>query len=88
MRTGAYLERVFPRKALVAMPAWEGLNRQMYPLMPFQVMVPVETLRTLVASEGAIVLRVRGLRVAVHLLHLGRVATVVALHHAMRHATD
>ena len=53
----------------------------MYPLMPFEVMVSVETLRTLIALEGSFIMRC-WLRVPIQLLLQMRcVATVVARHH-------
>jgi hypothetical protein len=59
-------------------------------LMSLQIVVAVETLRTLIALERSVVLRVRlGLRmVAVHVLHVRCVSTVVCWHHRRRHATD
>jgi hypothetical protein len=77
-----YLERVFPREALVAVPAWEGLDREMYPLMPLQVVIPVEALRALVASKRSVVL---WCTLLVHLLYLCRVSAVVIVDHAVRH---
>jgi hypothetical protein len=58
--------------------------------MSLQVVVAVEALRTLVALERPVVLRVRlSLRVmAVHVLHVRCVSTVVCWHHRGRHTTD
>lgn len=56
------------------MMAGERLHRQMDPFMSLQVVVPVETLRALVALEGSVVRRTRwvarvGWMAPVHLLH-------------------
>ena len=49
-------------------------------LMPLEIMVPIETLRTLITSERSILSRPRtGMRrrwAPVHLLHAGEVAAV------------
>ena len=55
-RGGAYLERILPREALLTMTAREGLDRQVNPLMPLQVVIAVEALRTLIALERPVVL--------------------------------
>lgn len=55
----AYLQCVFPREALVTVVAWERLDGEMDSLMPFQVVVPVEALRTLVALEWSFEVRGR-----------------------------
>ncbi len=47
----AHLQSVLAREALVAVAARERLHRQMYPLVPLQVVIPVEALRALVALE-------------------------------------
>lgn len=60
----------------------------MYPLVPLQVVVPIETLRTLIASERSVVLRVLWLRMAVHVLHVRCMTTVEAWHHAVRYTAD
>lgn len=77
----AYLESIFPRKALLTVPAREGLHRKMYPLMPLEVMVSVETLGTLIALEGSLIMRC-WLWISIHLLvQLGCMAAMVTRHH-------
>ena len=46
-----YLESILPRKALIAVRAREGLHSQMNALVAFEIVIAVETLRTLVAFE-------------------------------------
>ena len=70
----AHLECIFPREALVAVAARKGFHRKMYPFVPFEVMVSVETLGALITLERAFVERC--LRLAVQLLHLGSMPTV------------
>ena len=53
------LERVLTGEALVAVATWERLDGEMNALMPLQVVISVETLRALIASEGSVVLRAR-----------------------------
>lgn len=86
---GAYLERVFPRKALVAVVAREGLDSQVDPLVSLQVVVPVEALRTLIALEWSIVCAwlLVG-RVAHEVRHCCCMATVEARHHARVYTTN
>ena len=68
------------------MSAREGLDSQVDALMAFEIVISVETLRTLIATEGTIGLRILMWHlVAVHLLH-GGVSTVVVHRHAVRHA--
>ena len=62
------LERILSREALVAVATWKWLDSQMYPLMSLQIVIAVEALRTLVASEGSVVLWVALLRMAVKML--------------------
>lgn len=82
-----YLERVLAREALVAMAAWERLDSKMYPLVPLQVVISVEALRTLVAPKRSVILWARLLCVvSIHLLHLRGVATVEAWTHTVVHA--
>ena len=88
MNAEPYLERVLAREALITVTTRERLDGKMYPLMPLQIVIAVEALRTLVAPEWAIILWVRLWWVAIHLVHLGCVATVVATHHAVLHAAD
>jgi hypothetical protein len=59
-------------------------------LMSLQIVVAVEALRTLIAFERSVVLRVRlSLRVvAVHVLHVRCVSTVVCWHHRGWHTAD
>lgn len=51
MAPWTYLEGVFPGEALVAVSAREGLDGKMDALVSFQIVVAVEALRALVASE-------------------------------------
>jgi len=68
------------------MSTWERLDSKVYPLMPLQIMISVEALRTLVTLEGPLAVW-RLLWVTVHLLHLCRMPTVEAiLRHAARHS--
>jgi hypothetical protein len=52
-----YLQRILPRKPLVTIAAPKWLDGQVYPLVPLQVVVPVEGLRALAAFERALGLR-------------------------------
>ena len=49
-----YLESIFSGETLVAMCAWEWLDREMYPLMSLQIVVPVEALGALITLERSI----------------------------------
>lgn len=52
--------------------------------MPFQIMIAVETLGTLITFKGSLVMR-RGLRIPIYLLlQMCRVAAIVARHHSTR----
>lgn len=62
------------------MPTGERLHRQMYLLMPLQIVVPVERLRTLVALERAVLLR--GLQAVVEHV-MGPQVVSVALGHGV-----
>lgn len=53
-----HLQSVLPGEALLAKCARERLHREVNPLMPLQVVIPVEALRALVALERAVLLRV------------------------------
>jgi hypothetical protein len=76
------LQGVLARETLVAVVTRERLNSKMYPLMPLQIVVPVEALRTLVALERAVVgSRLLVLRVAHEMRHSGRMARVEAWDH-------
>lgn len=76
------LERVLSREALVAVVAGERLDSKMDPLMPLQVVVPVETLRALIALERSVVSsRLLMLRVAHEMRHGCRVPAVETWHH-------
>jgi hypothetical protein len=79
-----HLQSILSREALVAVRARERLDRQMYPLVPLQVVVAVEALRALVALERAVgdLARLRRRR-AVHALHASGVPAVEAGHHAV-----
>lgn len=78
-----YLERILTREALVAVAAREWLDCQMNSLMPLQIVISVEALRALVASEWPVVLRIWRW-VTVHVVHRRSVPTVVPAHHPMR----
>ncbi len=75
-----YLEGILSREALVAMTTREWLDSQMNSLVSLQVVVPVEALGALVASEGSVVLRV-WLRMSIHVVHLCGVAAVEVWDH-------
>jgi hypothetical protein len=87
-RISAYLQRVFAREALIAVAAREWLNCQVDALMSLQVVIAIEALWTLVASDWSIVLSVRCSIMIVHLLVHCRMATVVVHGHALTHAVD
>ena len=57
----------------------------MYSLMSLQIVISIEALRTLIAAEGAVVMR---LVLRIHLMHLRCVAAVVGVDHAMRHSAN
>lgn len=83
------LERVLAGEALIAMAARERLDGQMYPLVSLEVVVAVEALWALIASERSVVLWVGLLRmVAIQLVHGRGVTAVERWHHAMRHAAS
>lgn len=89
IKAGTYLERVFAREALVAMVAREWLDCEMDPLMPFEVMISVETLRTLIALEWPIVCRwLLVLRMSHKVWHGSCVTTVEAGHHTRVHTNE
>ena len=54
--SNAYLERIFPRKALLAVPTGERLDSKVYPLMPLQIVISIEALRALVTLEWAFIM--------------------------------
>ena len=61
----------------------------MYPLMPLQVVISIEALRTLITPEWPVVCWTLLLRVTVHLLHVCNVATVHAAgHHTVWQSTN
>ena len=60
----------------------------MYPLMSLKIMIAIETLGTLVASERPVVLRARLLWMTVELLDMRSVSAVEAWHHAVWHAAN
>lgn len=62
------------------MTAWKWLDGQMDPFMSLEIMVPIETLGTLIALERTLI-QWGLLRTTVHLLHLCTMATVEARHH-------
>ena len=84
-----YLESILSGKTLVAVSTREGFDSQVDALVTLEIVVSVEALRALVASEWSVGLRVvLGHRVSVQLLH-GCMAAVVVHRHAMvRHAID
>lgn len=87
------LQCILAGKTFIAMRTWKRLHRQMYALMSFQVVIPVEALRALITLERPVVGRPRLVdrvrRVpAVHLLHAGHVATVETGEDACLHATE
>jgi hypothetical protein len=87
------LQCILAGKTFIAMRTWKRLHRQMYALMSFQVVIPVEALRALITLERPVVGRPRLVdrvrRVpAVHLLHAGHVATVETGEDAWLHATE
>ena len=84
--SSAHLECVLPGKALFAVTAGEGLNREMYPLMPFQIVISVETLRTLIAFERTLIV-IRLLLVPIQLLHMRGMSTIESRHHTAREAS-
>ena len=75
-----HLQGILARKALVTMGARKRLDGQMDALVPLEIMVPIETLRTLITPKRSILSRPRtGMRrrwAPVHLLHAGEVAAV------------
>ena len=71
------------------MAAREWLNGQMYPLMSLQIVIAIEALRTLVASERSIVLRACLLWMTIHVLPIRRsVSTIETRHDTVRQPTD
>ena len=78
------------------MAAGERLDGKMDPLMPLQIVVPIEALRTLIALERPIVwwrlmlrwvMRVRWRCAVVHVLQVGGMSAVKAKRHAVRQRT-
>jgi len=83
------LESVLPRETLVTMAAWEWLHSKMNALVSLQVVISVEALRALVATEWPVVSRVRmATLVSVHLLHLRHMAAVHGHRHLVGHVAD
>lgn len=83
----AYLERIFAGEALVAMAAREWLDGQVNSLVTLQIVIPVEALWALIATERSVVWWVGLLRMmSVHLRVL-RSAVEVG-HHAVLHAVS
>ena len=86
MASCTYLQRIFAREALVAVAAGKRLDGEMYALVTLEIMIAVEALWALIASERSVVLWVYlGCVMRVHLLHRG-VSAVVWHCHAGRHA--
>jgi hypothetical protein len=79
----AYLQRIFPREALLAVIAREGLDGQMNPFMTLQVVISIEALWALITFERAVV-QGRGLPVSlmmrsmttIHMLHARQMAAI------------
>jgi len=83
------LQRVLARKALVAMTAREWLYGKMYPLVSLQIVVSVEALWALIATERAVVRRVRvSALMSVKLLHLRHVSAVHGHWHLVAHVSN
>lgn len=55
---GTNLQRIFPRKALVAVITREWFHGKMNPLVSLQIVVPRKALRTLITLVGSVLLRV------------------------------
>jgi len=66
----AHLQSVLPAEALVTVSAGEGLDSQVDPLVPLEVVVPVEALRALVTLEGPLSLRHRVVLRVVEMRHV------------------
>lgn len=70
----AYFQGVLPRKALVTVTTWEWLYREVYPLVPLQIVVAIEALRALVAAKRPLVMdgmwRARAVLMHLHLMLL------------------
>ena len=85
-KEATYLQRILPAEAFVAMKTGERLNSQMNPLMPLEIVVPVEALRTYVALKGSVVRLRWGMAHEVWHAALMRgvrcVSTVEPCHHA------
>lgn len=81
------LQCVLARKALVAVTAWEWLDSEMDALVSLKVVISIEALRTLIASEWPVILRIWWLRVTVHGGHVRSMAAVEGWHHARRYGT-
>jgi len=78
-----YLQGILPRKALITHGAGKRLHSEMYPLVPLQVVVSVETLDALVTLERPFVLLLSG-RVAVHVMSLMRTQSRMMIAHAVQ----
>lgn len=87
-----YLQRIFPTEALIAVQTRERLHSQMDPLMPLEIVIPVEALRALIAFEGAVVCLWGRMSEEMGHASLMRgvccVSTVETCHHAWVHAAD
>lgn len=81
------LERVLSREALVAVVAGEGLDRQMDPLVSFQIVIPIEALWALITFERPVI-HGRWLvgRVSHKMRHRCCVSAVEAWHHSRVHS--
>jgi len=77
-----YLERILPREAFVAVIARERLDSKMDPLVPLQIVIPVEALGALIALERSVVgSGLLVLRVAHEMRHSCGVTAVESWHH-------
>lgn len=84
----SYLQGILAREALVAVAAGEGLDGQVDALVTLQVVVAVEALWALIASERSVVLWAGLLRVVtIHSVHVRGVSAVEG-HHSRRHASS
>jgi hypothetical protein len=81
---GTHLQGILAREALLAVAAGKRLHGQMDPFVAFEVVVPVEALRTLVALEGTLLSG--GSTGVVAVQAVGEMVTV-AVAHVWWHAT-
>ena len=85
----AYLERIFSRKALVAVVAGERFDCQVYPLVSLQVVVSIEGLWALIAFKGSVVCSWLLMGWVAHEVRHGcGMSAVEARHHPGVHANE